>query len=60
MLKEYNEEIYCLTMYGCLLKTCEEYEVNISHLTSKIGEHFVEDLLELLVLQGYIGVKDSD
>lgn len=62
-----NEEIYdedvkfVLTEWGCLSSVLTDYGVGISRVTGKIGEHIVEDFMELMCKCGYIGrVENSD
>ena len=62
-----NEEIYdedvkfVLTEWGCLSSVLTDYGVDISRVTGKIGEHIVEDFMELMVKCGYIGrAENSD
>lgn len=54
------EETYHLTLWGCLQAVCMDYDVDVDHLTPKMGEHFVKDLMETLVQQGYIVNNNSD
>ena len=55
-----NEEIYdddvkfVLTEWGCLSSVLVDYGVDVSRVTGKIGEHIVEDFLELMCKCGYI------
>lgn len=64
-----NEEIYdddddvkfVLTEWGCLSSALTDYGVDVSCVTGKIGEHIVEDFMELMVKCGYIGrAENSD
>lgn len=55
-----NDEAYCLSMWGCLYVVLQDYDIDVSHITPKMGEHMVEDLMELLEKQGYIGKVDDD
>ena len=56
-----NEEIYddddkfVLTEWGCLSSVLTDYGVDVSRVTGKIGEHIVEDFMELMCECGYIG-----
>ena len=60
-----NEEIYdddvkfVLTEWGCLSSVLIDYGVDISRVTGKIGEHIVEDFMELMVKCGYIGKAED-
>lgn len=62
-----NEDIcdddvkFVLTEWGCLSSVLTDYGVDISRVTGKIGEHIVEDFLELMCKCGYIGrAENSD
>ena len=62
-----NEEIYdedvkfVMSEWGCLSSVLTDYGVDVSRVTGKIGEHIVEDFLELMVKCGYIGrAENSD
>ena len=62
-----NEEIYddddkfVLTEWGCLSSVLTDYGVDVSRVTGKIGEHIVEDFMELMCECGYIGrAENSD
>lgn len=61
MSNKNNEEEYVLTMWGCLYAVLQDYDIDISHITPKMGEHMIEDLMELLEKSGYIGkIGDDD
>ena len=55
-----NEEIYdddvmfVLSEWGCLHSVLSDYGINVDHIKGKIGEHIVEDFLELMCECGYI------
>lgn len=62
-----NEDIcdddvkFVLTEWGCLSSVLTDYGVDVSRVTGKIGEHIVEDFMELMVKCGYIGkVEDGE
>ena len=60
-----NEEIYdedvkfVMSEWGCLSSVLTDYGVDVSRVTGKIGEHIVEDFLELMVKCGYIGKVEN-
>jgi hypothetical protein len=58
----YDEDVkFVLTEWGCLSSVLTDYGVDISRVTGKIGEHIVEDFMELMVKCGYIGrAENSD
>ena len=52
---------FILSEWGCLSSVLTDYGVDISRVTGKIGEHIVEDFLELMCECGYIGrAENSD
>lgn len=62
-----NEEIYdddvkfVLSEWGCLHSVLSNYGINVDHIKGKVGEHIVEDFLELMCECGYIGrAENSD
>ena len=54
-----EEERYCLTEWGCLLATLTEYNIDISHISGRVGGHIVDDFMELLCKQGYIAKAED-
>lgn len=55
-----NDEVYCLSMWGCLYVVLQDYDIDVSHITPKMGEHMIEDLMELLENCGYVGKVADD
>lgn len=60
MNKINNEETYELTMWGCLYAVLQDYNVDVSHISGRLGEHIVEDFMELLKYCGYIERLEAD
>lgn len=54
MTKERDEEIFRLSPWGCLSAVLEDYGVDLSHITPKMGEHMVDDFMELMVRTGHV------
>lgn len=53
--KNYDtEERYRLTPWGCLSLTLMDYNVDIDHITPKMGEHMVEDFMKLMETAGHV------
>ena len=50
---------FMLSEWGCLHSVLTDYGVDISRVTGKIGEHIVEDFMELMVKCGYIGKAED-
>lgn len=49
-----DDKMYILTPWGCLSLILEDYNVDISHITPKIGKHMVDDFMEIMVKTGYV------
>ena len=54
MSEENKEETYRLSLLGCLFTVLTDYGINISGITPKMGEHMVNDLMEIFEKQGYL------
>ena len=54
------EESYCLTPWWCLKATLQDYNVDTTNVTPKMGEHIVNDFMELMVKQGYIAKGEEN
>ena len=57
LVGEFNEdddERYVLTPWGCLACVLEDYNIDTNHITGKMGEHIVEDFMELMENAGYV------
>ena len=60
-----NDEIYdddvkfVLSEWGCLYSVLSDYGINVDHIKGKVGEHIVEDFMELMVKCGYIGKVEN-
>lgn len=50
-----EEVVYVLTPWGCLMGVLMDYGIDISHITTKMGEHMVNDFLQSMEKAGYIG-----
>ena len=59
-MNEENEEEYRLTLWGCLVEVLEDYNISTGSLTPRMGEHLVEDFMELLEKQGYIRKREEE
>lgn len=53
-----DDEQYVLTPWGCLSCVLEDYHIDFSHIAPKVGQHIVEDFMELMEKAGYL-VKDE-
>ena len=54
-----DNDVFILSEWGCLRNVLVDYGVDVSRVTGKIGEHIVEDFMELMVKCGYIGKVDN-
>ena len=61
MQKETNEdeEAYVLSPWGCLAVVMNDYNVDYSHLTPKMGEHMVNDFMETMERVGYVSRREE-
>lgn len=54
-----DEEKYCLTPWGVLCSVLLDYNINVDHITGKMGEHLVEDFMDAMVTSGYVAKKSD-
>lgn len=45
---------YVLSPWGCLSVVLNDYGIDISRISGKVGSHIVEDFMELMEKAGYI------
>lgn len=58
--EEWNDDgPFQLTPWGCMIAVFDDYNIDWSHLTGKMGEHLVNDFMDLMQAQGYV-VKADD
>lgn len=50
---------YVLSEWGCLSATLNDYGIDYSHITPKMGFHMVEDFMELMVKSGHVIKNDK-
>lgn len=60
MGKKTDEEKYVMTEWGCLRCTLEEYGVDVSHITGRVGKHIVEDFMDAMCNAGYLEKKEVE
>ena len=58
-MTEGNEK-YRLTLWGCLAGVLQDYGIDISHITPKMGEHMVTDFMETLEISGYLERHENE
>lgn len=55
-----KEEVFVMTEWGCLSSTLEEYGIDVSHITARVGAHIVEDFMDSLCKAGYLEKREND
>lgn len=60
MEKTMTEEKYVMTEWGCLSSTLEEYGIDVSHITGRVGSHIVEDFMDALCTAGYLQKREEE
>lgn len=54
MNKEFDDDKkWVLTPWGCLCCVLSDYNIDVSRIPGRVGEHIVEDFMELMCKQGY-------
>lgn len=53
------DPVYRLTPWGCLMAVLHDYGVDVSHITGRIGEHMVQDFMQMMVEQGIVERNDE-
>lgn len=51
---EEEDERYVLSPWGCMWATAKDYNIDLSHMTPKMGEHFVDDFMKAMETAGYL------
>lgn len=49
-----KEERYQLTKWGCLYAVLCDYGIDVNRISGKVGEHIVDDFMELMQKNGYV------
>lgn len=52
--KEQEEETFRLTPWGMMTVVCRDYNIDVSHMTPKMGEHMISDFMDMLMKAGYV------
>lgn len=55
-----NEEKYVLSEWGCLASVLDEYGIDVSHITGRVGAHIVEDFMDAMCNAGYVSKKEVE
>lgn len=56
---EKEDETFALRPWGCLYVVLKDYGVDISGVTPRMGEHMVNDFMELMVTNGYLAIAEE-
>lgn len=54
-----DNERFILTKWGCLSAVLDEYNINIGRISGTVGNHIVEDFMDLMCKMGYCERKDG-
>lgn len=49
-----DDELFCLTPWGCLYSVLKDYNVDASHVTGRMGEMIVNDFMDAMEKAGYV------
>lgn len=52
--KDVEDEVWRLTPWGCLFAVLNDYNIYCDHITSRMGEHLVDDFMEAMEKHGYL------
>ncbi len=55
-----TEEKYVLSEWSCLASVLNEYGINVSHITGRVGAHIVEDFMDAMCNAGYVSKKEVE
>ena len=49
-----DDDTFFLTEWGCLYSVLNDYGIDVSHIKGKVGQHIVEDFMDLMEKAGYV------
>lgn len=49
-----------LTQWGCLASVLDDYGIKTDHIKPRVGEHIVQDFLEVMFKNGYINKTEEE
>lgn len=55
-----TEENYVLSEWGCLASVLDEYGIDVSHITGRVGRHIVEDFMDAMCNVGYVTKQEAE
>lgn len=53
-MRNNKDEEFTLTPWGCLAGTLEEYGIDTSKVSPRVGEHIIEDFMDVMVRCGHV------
>ena len=58
---EFNDDdTFILTEWGCLACVLGDYGIFTGNITGKVGQHIVEDFMDMMVSMGYVTKNEKD
>lgn len=54
-----DDDKLTLTKWGCLYAVLMDYGIKANHISGRVGDHIVEDFMELMCKFGYCEWKDD-
>ena len=55
-----DDEVYRLTPWGIMYDVLQDYGFEPQKLTGRMGEHLVEDFMDGMVRNGYVGKMEDE
>lgn len=55
-----DDEKWGLTPWGCMYAVLQDYGFNSKQITPTMGEHMVEDFMEMMVTAGIVSKKEQE
>lgn len=55
-----DDEVYTLTPWGCLYGVLNDYGIRTDHIKGRMGEHIVEDFMDLMVQHGFVAESETE
>jgi len=49
-----DNERFILSEWGCLYSILNDYGIDVSNISGRIGQHIVDDFMELMAEMGYV------
>lgn len=53
MMKQSDEE-FTMTPWGCLSVTLQDYGIDTTNISPRVGEHLIEDFMDSMIKCGHI------